>query len=57
MCARLQAEGLPVKLYNFIKEDSPREHNRILKDFDQSLLKALIELLLKVAAGHSESEE
>ena len=53
----MQAEGLPIKLYNFIKEDSPREHNRILKDFEQSLLKALIELLLKVAAGHSESEE
>jgi hypothetical protein len=57
VCARLQTEGLPITLYNYIKEANPKESGRILKDFNPGLLKAVIELLLKVAAGHAESEE
>ena len=57
VCARLQAENLPVALYNFIREHNPEEAGRILKALDEGLLKAVIELLLKVAAGHGPSEE
>lgn len=57
VCARLQADGLPVNLYNFIRESNPKEKGRILKSLDEGLLEAVIELLLKVAAGHSESEK
>lgn len=53
----MQAEGLPVALYNFIREQNPKEQGRILKAFDEDLLKAVIELLLKVCAGHGQSEE
>jgi len=44
-------------LYNFIREADPKDKGRILKAFDEGLLKAIIELLLKVTAGHAQSEE
>lgn len=57
VCARLQGEGLPVTLYTFIRETNPKEEGRILKDLPENLLMTLIELLLKVSAGHTESEQ
>ena len=42
VCARLQSEGLPVALYNLIREDAPKKEGRILKRIDQDLLHALI---------------
>ena len=57
VCARLQAEGLPVTLYTFIREENPRDAGRILKNLDEDLLKACIDLLLKISAGHLESEK
>ena len=53
VCARLQEEGLPITLYTFIREENPKEQGRILKEMDDTLLRALIELLLKVSAGHA----
>ena len=57
MRARLQEEGLPFTLYSFIREENPKEKGRILKDMDEDLLKALIELILKLSAGHAQSEQ
>jgi len=57
VCARLQAEGLPVTLYNFMKVEDPKQQKSILKNLDDDLLKSLIELLLKLTAGHRESEQ
>lgn len=54
---RLQEEGLPFTLYTFIREENPKEKGRILKDMDDDLLKALIELILKLSAGHAQSEQ
>lgn len=48
---------MPITLYNFIREQSPKEKGRILKCIDNNLLQALIELLLKVSAGHVKSEQ
>ena len=56
VCARLQEEGLPITLYTYIREQNPKEQGRILKDLDENLLKSLIELILKVSAGHAQSE-
>ena len=53
VCARLQAEGLPYTLYQFIREENPKDQGRILKDIEEGLLKTLIELMLKVSAGHA----
>jgi hypothetical protein len=57
VCARLQEEGLPITLYTFMREENPKEQGRILKDLNENLLKALIELMLKVSAGHAQSEQ
>ena len=54
--ARLQEEGLPITLYTYIREENPKQEGRILRDMDELLLKALIELILKVSAGHTQSE-
>ena len=56
MCARLQAEGLPISLYNLMKEKNVKESKRIIKDFEENLLQLLIQIILKVSAGHEESE-
>lgn len=57
VCSRLQAEGLPVTLYTFIREENPKDVGRILKNLNEDLLKACIDLLLKISAGHPESEK
>ena len=57
VCARLQEECLPITLYTFMRENNPKETGRILKDLNKTLLKALIDLMLKVSAGHAQSEE
>ena len=56
VCARLQTEGLPITLYNLMKEKDPKETKRIVKDFDENLLQLLIQIVLKISAGHEESE-
>jgi len=40
-----------------MRENNPKETGRILKDLNKTLLKALIDLMLKVSAGHAQSEE
>lgn len=55
--ARLQEENIPTKIYQCMREESPKKCSRILKELSEPLLTALIDLLLKVTAGHAESEE
>ena len=38
VCARLQAEDLPIMLYRLIKEKDAKESKRIIKDLDTDLL-------------------
>ena len=38
VCARLQTEGLPITLYNLIKEKDAKEAKRIVKDFEEPML-------------------
>ena len=43
-------------MYNLMKEKDPKETKRIVKDFDDNLLQLLIQIVLKISAGHEESE-
>ena len=56
VCARLQAEGLPIMLYRLIKEKDAKESKRIIKDLNTDLLQLVMQIILKVSAGHTESE-
>jgi hypothetical protein len=57
VCARLQAEDLPIALYNLMKEKDAKEAKRIVKDFEEDLFQLVVQIILKVSAGHEESEK
>jgi hypothetical protein len=53
----LQEEGLPAKLYSFLREDDPATAKRIMKTSGTKEYRELIVKLIKyVSAGHKPSE-
>lgn len=56
--ARLQDDNLPIKLYQLIKEtDEKGMETRIIKEYQEDYLVLLVELILKISAGHKQLEE
>lgn len=54
----MQEDGLPLKLYSLIKETDERGMEvRIIKQFSEEYLVLLMELILKISAGHKQLEE
>lgn len=53
--ARLQAERLPMKLYELIRENDVE--TRIIKEFQEEYLISIVELILRISAGDKEMEQ
>ena len=54
--SRLQDMNLPIKLYQMIR-CLDEKSERIVKEYNEDVLVLLVELILKVSAGHSDLEE
>ena len=54
--SRLQDMNLPIKLYQMIRCQDEKS-DRIVKEYNWDVLVLLVELILKVSAGHSDLEE
>lgn len=56
--ARFQSDNLPVQLYNLLKEDDPKGmETRIIKEYNEEYLVLIVELILRISAGHKALEE
>jgi hypothetical protein len=56
--ARLQNDKLPIKLYQLIKEtDLKGQETRVIKEYQEDYLVLLVELILRISAGHKQLEE
>ena len=54
---RLQDMNLPIKLYQLIREKGDENSEQIIQKFDNDYLVLIVELILKISAGHSQLEE
>lgn len=56
--ARLQTEGLPLKLYELLKENDPEDMKvRVIKPFNEEYLILIVELILRITAGNKQIEQ
>lgn len=56
VCARLQADEMPLVIYDSIKESDPVKAQRLIKNIDSKILFILTELILKLTVGNDQLE-
>ena len=54
--AVLQDEEIPLKIYEFIKEQKPVEAGKVVKSMSDECLVILVELILRISSGNSKIE-